>query len=115
MMNKPEEVVGICGLFCGICPSYADGICSGCLSDNVKGECSECRHGFRDCAKEHGITWCNECHDFPCQRLKDFKDVHVVNGISHHEYIIEYVAKQRDIGIAAWVKEQEMIFSKPIP
>ena len=107
MINKPEEVVGICGLFCGTCPSYADGICSGCLSDNVKGECAECRHGFRDCAKEHGITWCNECHDFPCQRLKDFKDVHVVNGISHHEHIIEYVAKQRDIGIAAWVKEQE--------
>ena len=105
--NDPEKVVGICGLFCETCPSYADGRCGGCLSDHVVDVCAECRHGFRECAKEHGVTWCSECGDFPCARLEAFKDIHIVNGISHHEHILEYVARQREIGVAAWVKEQE--------
>ena len=105
--NDPEKVVGICGLFCETCPSYAEGLCDGCLSDHVVEVCAECRHGFRECAKEHGVTWCSECGDFPCDRLRTFRDIHVVNGISHHEHILEYVARQREIGPAAWVKEQE--------
>lgn len=107
MIDRPTEVVGICGLFCGTCPSYADDICDGCLSDRVRGDCAVCSHGFRTCAKDHGVTWCKECRDFPCQRLLDFKDVHVVNRISHHEHIVEFVARQREIGIEAWVREQE--------
>lgn len=114
MIGRPKEIVGVCGLFCGTCPSFADGICGGCLSDNVSGECAECKHGFRECAKEHKVVRCNECVDFPCQRLHDFRDVHVVDGISHHEHILEYVARQREIGIEAWVKEQEESNACPV-
>ena len=109
MKNHLREVVGICGLFCETCPVYADGSCKGCLSDCVADACVVCRHGFRDCAKKHHITWCSECADFPCERLVIFKDAHYENGISHHEHIMEYVSRQREIGPEKWAAEQEAL------
>lgn len=38
----------------------------------------------------------------------------MVNGISHQKHIMEYVARQRKIGIEAWVKEQEEINGCPV-
>ncbi len=113
MRNDPRAVTGICGLFCKTCPQFVGGACDGCLSGHVAEQCVNCRHGFRDCAREHGVTWCNECKDFPCDRLQKFRDVHVVDGISHHEHIMEYVSRQREIGIEAWVKEQEALNACP--
>ncbi len=107
MKNKIEETVGICGLFCKTCPSFADGVCQGCLSDHVAEACAECLHGFRECAKKLGVVRCSECSEAPCERLWAFKDAHIVNGISHHETIIDDVLRQKEIGVEAWVKEQE--------
>lgn len=107
MKYNANEVTGICGLFCETCPTFADGECKGCLSDHVAERCLICRPGFRDCVKERGITRCSECNDFPCERLQKFKDCHVVNGISHHEHILDYVRAQREMGVKAWVEEQE--------
>ncbi len=108
-----NEVTGICGLFCETCPKFADGKCKGCLSDMVAEACVSCSPGFRECAKEHGIERCSECEDFPCDRLQKFKDCHVVNGISHHEFILEYVRDQREMGVEAWVKKQEELHTCP--
>ena len=113
MSNHLKEVVGICGLFCETCPAYADGICHGCLSDYVAESCAVCKHGFRDCVKEPDVAWCSECSDFPCDRLRVFKDVHFVNGISHHEHILEYVSRQREIGAENWALEQEALNACP--
>ena len=113
MKYNANEVTGICGLFCETCPAFADGACSGCLSDHVAERCASCVHGFRDCAKEHGVVRCSVCADFPCDRLRKFKDCHVVNGISHHEHILDYVKDQRDMGVEAWVKEQEALHVCP--
>ena len=107
MPKDANEVVGICGLFCETCPFFADGKCRGCLSDLVAEHCQVCRHGFRDCAKAHSIVRCSECKDFPCDRLRAFKDCHIVDGISHHEHILEYVKRQSEIGVEAWVAEEE--------
>ena len=113
MTDDSRAVTGICGLFCKTCPQFAGGTCAGCLSGHVAETCASCRHGFRDCAREHGVTWCHECGDFPCDRLRKFRDVHVVDGISHHEHILEYVSRQREIGVEAWVKEQEALNACP--
>ncbi len=114
MNHDPEQITGICGLFCGTCPSFADGICGGCLSGRVSETCAVCRHGFRDCAREHGIVRCSECGDFPCEMLERFRDAHIVDGISHHERILEYVRRQKEIGVAAWVREQEKLNACPV-
>ncbi|MFH0837933.1 MAG: DUF3795 domain-containing protein [Patescibacteria group bacterium] len=129
MEKDVRKLIGICGLYRGTCPSYLahrkndvemlekmsrergysieELRCDGCLSDKVAPHCVDCRHGFRKCAAEKQVTWCFECTDFPCRRLRDFTNVHVVNGISHHEHIIEEDEYMRDHGIEPWVEKQE--------
>lgn len=128
MNQDVGKLVGICGLYCGTCPNYLayrendteqlekisrekglpveDIRCDGCLSGHVFPSCVVCRHGFRKCALEKGVTWCFQCHDFPCRKLRDFSDVHVVNGISHHAMVIEDLQYIRDHGIEQWVAKQ---------
>lgn len=129
MDHKDEKLIGICGLYCGTCPSYLAWktndievlhrraeeygytveqlCCEGCLSDNLMPLCEECPHGFRACAEEHGVTWCFECSAFPCARLESFKDVHVVGGISHHEHVVEELEYMRQHGTEAWLEKIE--------
>ena len=131
-MKKTEKtdwrLIGICGIYCGDCPSYLaprlndaaelearaqrDGVtldeasCDGCHSDNLTPGCAVCGPGFRQCAAEHGLTWCFECPDFPCQRLEDFKDVHVENGVSHHERLIDELIYLRENGTESWLEKK---------
>ena len=129
MEDPIRNRVGICGLYCGTCPyflaprigdtdmmtrfSQEKGIpaealrCDGCLSDRVSDHCVDCRHGFRECAAAHGVTWCFQCGDFPCERLEGFRDVHVVNGVSHHARVIEDLREIKGGGMDAWVEKQE--------
>lgn len=124
-----KNLVGICGLYCGSCPSYIadqendigelkrrarefditaeEARCRGCHSDRVMVHCVECRSGFRLCAHEHGVRWCFECADFPCARLRDFRNIHVVDGISHHARVIEDLQYMKEHGVEPWVTEQE--------
>ena len=128
-VQNVKNLVGICGLYCGTCPSYLAyqendieelertsqrlGIpveevrCDGCLSDRVTRHCRDCRHGFRHCAEEKKVTWCFQCSDSPCQRLRDFLDVHIVNDISHHANLIDELLYIKEHGIEQWVEEQE--------
>jgi hypothetical protein len=123
------KLVGICGIYCGTCPSYLaqqqndiaelekrarernftieEARCNGCHSDKVMPTCVECKPGFRKCASEHGVTWCFECSAFPCQRLEDFKHVHIENGISHHEHLIEELQYIKDNGMDAWLEKMD--------
>ena len=127
MRQDVLELVGICGLYCGTCPNYlayrkddveqlnrisqATGIpienirCDGCLSDKVMPYCMECR--FRQCAGEKKVTWCFQCHDFPCQWLSDFTNAHIINGISHHAHVIEDLRYMKQYGIEQFAEEQE--------
>ncbi len=129
MEKDDRKLVGICGIYCGTCPSYLaqqqndiaeleqrarernftieEVRCNGCHSDKVMPTCVECKSGFRKCASEHGVTWCFECADFPCQRLEDFKHVHIENGISHHEHLIEELQYIKDNGMDAWLEKRD--------
>jgi hypothetical protein len=129
MEQNIKDRVGICGLYCGTCPFYLafrendsemlkkisqekgmpidDLRCDGCQSDRVSEHCAVCPYDFRKCAAGHGVTWCFECSDFPCERLEAFKDVHVVNGISHHIHVIEDLTEMKEHGIESWVEKQE--------
>ena len=105
-MRVPDEnAAGICGLFCGTCPSYPDD-CHGCYSDKVRSTCVDCKPGFRTCSKEHGVKYCFECDAFPCQRLMDFSKIHIVNGICHHENIIRDLNDMKNMGVKHWVDDQ---------
>lgn len=129
MEQDVSKRVGICGLYCGTCPFYLafrkndmeymqkmsqekgfpveELQCHGCQSDNVSVHCKDCVHGFRICAEKKHVKWCFECEEFPCQRLKDFSEVHIVNGIKHHEHVIDDLKYMKKHGIQEWVKIQD--------
>ena len=130
MVMEEKQLVGICGIYCGTCPSFlafrlndtammaklAEDYkmpmealqCDGCLSNRVAPHCKSCRYGFRECAITHGVTWCFQCDEFPCKRLEKFQGVHVVDGISHHEHLIEFLAEMKAEGIEKWIRNQEV-------
>ena len=104
--RRPDEkTAAICGLFCGICPFYPEK-CHGCLSDKLTAHCVECPNGFRKCAKEHGVTRCYECVEFPCARLQKFKKEHYQNGKGHHEQVIEDLTFMKEKGVKAWLEKK---------
>jgi hypothetical protein len=129
MKKNISDLVGICGLYCGNCPFYLayrkkdttqlekiskeSGIpvekirCDGCLSRKPSIHCITCKLGFRECAADHKVTWCFQCSDFPCKRLEDFLNIHIVNGKSHHAKVIENLEFMKDHGIEKWVELQK--------
>ena len=106
------ETAAICGLFCGTCPSYPVE-CGGCLSARVAPGCDVCGNGFRDCADAHGVTRCFECGKFPCARLEAFRKKHIVNGICHHQHVIDDLRRMKEAGVNTWVAEQAQAHTCP--
>ena len=80
--------------------------CDGCLSGNAFTRCEDCRHGFRQCADENKVAWCFQCPPLRCERLSDFRDVYVVDGISHHAHVIHDLQSMKKQGIEKWVERQ---------
>lgn len=131
MKNEERMIVAApCGLYCGACTIYityksgdkealksmaerinqerdtkldpeTDFPCEGCLSSTVAWYCREC--GMRDCAVSKGITHCAQCPDFPCKIITDFND----DEWPHHGEVLVNVERQKEIGITAWLGEQE--------
>ena len=75
--------------------------CEGCLSEIVAFPCRIC--AFRDCVLEKGLTNCSQCPDSPCQPLVDFNN----DGLPHHGEVLANIQRQREIGLDAWIAEQE--------
>lgn len=101
-MKPNNETAAICGLFCGICPFYPEK-CHGCLSNKLTAHCVSCPNGFRDCVKEHNVTRCYECKDFPCERLEAFSGEHWENGICHHATVIDDLQFMKNNSVEEWV------------
>ena len=59
-----EELLGKCGFYCGSCPTYIKGGCTGCMEDHKTGDCYT-----RDCVLQQGISCCGICDQFPCDTI----------------------------------------------
>lgn len=59
-----EKQLGKCGFYCGVCPTYRNGSCAGCLDAHQAGDCAT-----RDCVLKQGIPVCTMCHRFPCDTI----------------------------------------------
>ncbi len=123
-----EELVAVCGLYCGACRLYRawhdnlaerleemrqrmssrgqvtldDLHCDGCLAQgHLAPYCQECK--IRLCAaNKPGVTRCSDCPDFPCSLITDFNN----DGMRHHAEVLQNVRHQREIGVDEWLQEQ---------
>jgi predicted RNA-binding Zn-ribbon protein involved in translation (DUF1610 family) len=110
-----------CGLYCGACPmmiahqsgeleAFAERIgrevedvrCFGCKSDRVASFCATCE--LRQCAGDKGYDFCYQCDELPCEPFVDFRDA---EEWPYHAAVPKNLARIQQIGVAAWLKEQD--------
>lgn len=75
-MEIKAELMGKCGFYCGSCPTYMEGKCTGCLLQHKKGDCFT-----RDCVIEKSLNFCGECKDFPCDTIIERPKVTVLDKL----------------------------------
>ena len=59
-----EKLLGKCGFYCGVCPTYIKGGCKGCMDEHTEGDCFT-----RDCVLGKGFVSCTLCSGFPCDTI----------------------------------------------
>jgi hypothetical protein len=119
--DRKTPLLGICGVYCGACPTYrayndkdqtlfdwvlkegmprAEILCEGCLSNLVNEWCANCY--FRKCVKEKEVTYCFECKDFPCEKLVDFSKTR-----PHRALGVGNLKQLKEMNLEEWLKQQE--------
>jgi len=125
-----ENLVAVCGLYCGACPMYIatqtndeqkqsallkqfssgpmklkmeDLLCDGCIGNGrVASFCRNCP--IRLCpADKQNVARCSDCPDFPCSRITNFNN----DGMPHHAEVLENLRKMREMGIQKWARYEE--------
>lgn len=111
-----------CGLYCGACSSmllydkamgnielkdfevdYEETPCAGCMS-GVNSDCE-----FVICNQQHGTESCAFCPEFPCEMIVKFSK----DEWPHHIDVIDNLKRIKEIGIEAWLNEQQGEWSCP--
>ena len=59
-----KSLLGKCGFYCGVCPTYIIGGCKGCMDEHAEGDCFT-----RDCVLKKGLEACTLCDAFPCPTI----------------------------------------------
>ena len=127
--KKAENwTIAYCGLNCAKCDIYEPGHGNKKKRDEILARlkqkrnrifkpeqiaCGGCRgplnaHWDEDCkmmlcAKNKKIQYCFQCKEFPCSILKAFAS----DGVSHHKKTVENLHRMKQIGVNAWIAEQE--------
>lgn len=95
----PQNLVGCCGLFCGLCAKYqstAPSRCVGCRKGEQHSWCSI----WNCCVKKRGLESCAECGDvFKC-------DIFTRRKVADWVPAADNLRRIRKSGTAGWLKEQ---------
>jgi len=98
---KLEQMVPGISQYCGKSLEIKDLACEGCLSDTVAIHCRECT--IRSCAAGKGYSNCSNCADVPCKSIIEFNN----DGMLHHGEVLKNLLSQQEIGVAAWIEQQQ--------
>ena len=82
--------------------SRKDLVCKGCLGPLNVHWSPDCE--MMMCAREKGLKHCLECEDFPCVLIEKF----ATDGMEHHRRAVENSNRIKEIGLNAWIAEQEV-------
>lgn len=98
--NKPTDLVGCCGLYCGLCSKYqskAPSRCLGCKRGEQHSWCSI----WNCCVKKHGFETCAECRDISSCAIFLRRKV--------REWIpaADNLRQIEEAGLENWLKEQK--------
>ena len=104
LTDEETNLVGCCGLYCGLCPRFqseAPGRCHGCKTFTFITSCK-----IRNCCvKKKGLTTCAECDDFPCE--KNNPETHQYEYFITNKVCIPNLYRIKEVGLKIWLKEQK--------
>ncbi len=112
-----------CGLYCGICPDYEQGICHGCgctcadPDERTKTNEEEClvqeRHQgcaiYQCCVEAKGLRDCSACSDFPCVLFVCF--THDPLDRTRLPALMN-LQRRRRLGLVRWLREERAFWQK---
>ena len=105
-MSEWLRLAAPCGLYCGVCSTFLEGICHGCGCQAEDCFAAE-KHrvcAIHRCVLEKGLQDCSSCDDFPCTQLIQFAFDPIMRT---HLLVLDNLARRRKMGIEAWTKEQK--------
>ena len=106
-MNKAvsnrKDLGAYCGLYCGSCPMYTGGKCTGCKgpTETLADHCKTCE--MRPCAQSKGLKSCAECKGFPCAKTEAFHN----SGKPMGHAAAAGCKEIQDVGYDQWLAKQE--------
>jgi hypothetical protein len=100
---KRHDLIGCCGISCGLCPRYQSKAKSRCLGCGPDGHCSYCSI-FRCCVIKRNYQTCADCTEFPCNKFEKWFDG---DSFVTHRKCFPNINKIKEIGIDAFLKEQQ--------
>jgi hypothetical protein len=97
----PDYLFAPCGMNCMVCYVHLKDKkpCNGCLGDDSQkpDRCKSCK--IKNCAKENGITYCFDCTDFPCLKIKNLEKSFIKR---YNTSLIENSKKVQASGVTAF-------------
>lgn len=101
-----------CGMNCMVCYKHCDSPkpCAGCLNSDA-GKPEHCRKcAIKDCVREKGHTYCYECGEYPCKRLKSLEKSYQTR---YHASLMENSKMARELGLTAFMARQKERYTCP--
>lgn len=102
-----------CGMNCLVCYKHCHHKkpCAGCLK-NSAGKPEHCRQcQIKDCCQEKGLTYCYQCSQFPCPKIKRLEKSY------QQRYGVSLLANSQQVkekGLTAFMAAQKASYTCPV-
>jgi len=98
--NEARDLIGCCGLYCGLCNKYQSKAPSRCIGCKLGEQHSWCSI-WNCCVKKHGFETCAECSEvFSCAIFTRRKVAEWIPAAANLSQI-------KEIGLENWLKDQK--------
>ncbi len=97
--NEAKNLIGCCGLYCGLCNKYQSKAPSRCIGCKLGEQHSWCSI-WNCCVKKHGFETCTECEEvFRCEIFLRRKIAEWIPAADNLRQI-------KEVGLENWLNEQ---------
>jgi hypothetical protein len=100
---KKHNILGNCGISCGLCPRFQSKSESRCLGCGPDAHCAYCSI-FRCSATKRKYETCAECGEFPCKKYEKWFDT---DSFVTHQKCLSNIQEIKAVGIDDFLKEQK--------
>jgi len=105
---KKHEVIGCCGIDCGLCPvfhSKGNSACPGCGGVGFKEKHPSCSF-ITCCVIKKSLEVCSDCLEYPCKRFDSEKNGY--DSFVTHKKVFSNLDYIKNIGISPFIDQQRI-------